>query len=329
MTGAQRHALPAVILLVMLAAGACNGDRLTNVVLEEYTVDVTCTADGECTGPGGDPVSGTWVQGDAIASATASLFSPHGTYMYIDYMRGETYVEIEMDFPTDVTGDVPLSAAMREYSGEGRTFESDAASGIIQVAPPGGSNRIPASGGFNLKFVSHGPDGEPGTDDDEVREIRNGRFELEQAPATGDTYDTGYTDSTWDDPDFGVIIEIWVYPDGTYDDYYEDEPAGSGCEGDTYDDSYDDSYDSGGCDGDTYDGTYDDTYDSGGCDSGDWSSSDTDTSGCEGDTFGDTAGGCECEGDTAMAARPSRRAFALFVPVFAIFLTRSLLRRRR
>ncbi|MBW2261071.1 MAG: hypothetical protein JRG91_03780 [Deltaproteobacteria bacterium] len=335
MNGAENRTLPAVLLIVLLGTGSCNGDKLTNVALEEYLVDVTCTADGGCTGPGGTPVEGTWVQSRAIASATASLFSPHGTYMYIDYMRGTTYVEIEMDFPTDVAGDVPLRAVMREYAGGEPTFESDTASGVIQVAPPGGSNRIPAAGGFNLKFVSHGPDGEPSTGDDEVREIRNGRFELDDQPAVGDTYDVSYPESAWDDPDFGVVIEIWVYPDGEYDDdYYEDDTYSSGgCTGDEYqDDTYDDTYDSGGCEGDTYDDTYDYTYDSGGCDSGDWTSSDTDSGGCEGDTYDDTSGdtGCDCEGDSALtASRPSRRTFALFVPVFAIFITRSLLRRRR
>ncbi len=319
MRGAPGQTLPAFLALVALACGSCSGDRLTNVVLEEYLVDVTCTADGACTGPGGGPVEGRWVESSAIASSSASLFSPDGTYMYIDYMREGTYVEIEMDFPTDVAGDVPLRAVMREYTGGEPTFASDAASGLIQVAPPGGSNRVPASGGFNLKFVSHGPDGEPSTDDDQVREIRNGRFELDVPPAAGEIYDTGYPESAWDDPDFGVIIEIWVTVEDEYDD--------------TWDDGYDDgTYDSGGCEGDTYD-EYD-TYDyddSGGCDGGDWTSSDTDSGGCEGDTYDDTSGGfdCDCEGDAAMAARPSRRAFALFLPVFAIFLTRSLLRRRR
>ncbi len=317
MRGARRRTLPAVLAFVLLVCGSCNGDRLTNVVLEEYLVDVTCTADGGCTGPGGAPVEGAWVESSAIASSSASIFSPHGTYMYIDYMREGTYVEIEMDFPTDVTGDVPLVAVMREYADGEPTFESDAASGVIQLAPPGGSNRVPSTGGFNLKFVSHGPDGEPSTDDDEVREIRNGRFELDVKPASGDAYDTGYPESAWDDPDFGVIIEIWVYPDDTYDDYYVDTP--------------DDTYDSGGCEGDTYD-EEDTVDDSGGCDAGDWTSSDTSSGGCEGDTYDDTSSdvGCDCEGDTAVTARrPSRRSFALFVPVFAIFLTRSLLRRRR
>jgi hypothetical protein len=221
---------------------------------------------------------------------------------------------------------------MREFVGGEQTFGSDAVSGVILVAPPGGANRIPESGGFHLKFIDDGPDGEAGSDDDIVREIRNGRFELDTAPPAGEVSECPWPESSWDDPDFGVIIEIWVYPEDEYDDAYDDEDHEStGCEDDsTYEDSYYD--DSGGCEGDTYyeeDSYYDD---SGGCDtgSGDTSTYD-DSSGCEGDTYdGGDSGGCDCEGDSALAARrPSRRTFALFVPAFAIFLTRSILGRRR
>jgi hypothetical protein len=323
----------AAFTMLLPVLGSCNGDEPTHVALEEYLVDVSCDASGTCRGADGEVATGNWVEARAIASATASAFRPHGTYMYIDYMRGPTFVELELDFPTDIAGEVPVSATMREWEDGALAFESDAASGVIQMAPPGGSNRIPSAGGFNVRFASFGPDGERSTEDDEVREIRNGRFQLDHAPAA-EPYDPATHESYWDDPDFGVVVEIWVYPDGEYDDtYYEDDYYESGCGSDEYygeDAAHDDTYDSGGCEGDTYE---EDPYaDSGGCDSDDWSSSEYDSGGCEGDTYDEEAGGygCDCEGDSAVTARgPGRRAFALFVPAFAIFLTRSVLRRRK
>ena len=305
------------IVMACLLVASCSEDTWTNVVFEEYLVDVTCS--GSCVGPDGEAAAGRWVETRAIASTGASIFAPRGTYMYMDYRRDTTYVEIELDFPADMAGEVPLVASMREFDDGEATFESTSARGVIQISPPP-RGEVPESGGFNIKFTAPGPDSVEGTDDDEVREIRSGRFEAASSPPPGVVYEPPYADTSWDDPDFGLIIEIWVTSETDDTTYYEDDTAG-GCEGDTYDDSYDDDYS--GCSSDTYDDPY---YDDSGC------GSDTtfgDSSGCEGDTYdGGTDGGCSCEGDDTYASSgPDRRALALLLPVLALFSVRSLRRR--
>jgi hypothetical protein len=222
-------------------------------------------------------------------------------------------VEIELDFPTDVMGEAPLVATMREYEAGQLVFESDEARGVIQVAPPSDPGDIPLAGGFNIKFTD--------SVTDQVREIRNGQFEV-AAPAPAAEYsDAPYAESTWDDPDFGIVIDIWVVVTDETDPVYE-EPADPADWSD---------YDSGGCEGDTYDS--DDSYyhdESSGCESGDWDTTDTDSGGCEGDTYDDDSdSGFDCEGDSVEAARPSPRAMAMLLPLLALFLTRSLVRRGR
>jgi hypothetical protein len=168
-----------------------------------------------------------------------------------------------------------------------------------------------------------------GTDDDAVREIRNGRFQL-AVPPPAEPYEPSYAESTWDDPDFGVVVDIWIVVTDDFEEpYYQDTVTGdgsSGCSGDTTYDPYDESYESGGCEGDLF-ATDETGYDTGGCGSGSDTYEDTGSGGCEGDTSSDDSWGCG--DDEYAAARPPRRLLALALPALAIFVTRSILKRRR
>jgi len=331
-----RVAAAVISALIPPAVGSCSGDQYANVVFEEYGQDVTCTSGGTCRGADGEIVEGNWVETRAIASTSASAFRPWGTLIWIDWSRGETWVEIELDFPTDTTGEVPLLAAMREYRDGEAVFESDYASGVVHVAPPGQADSLPVAGAFSLSFGSDGPDGERGTDDDAVREIRNGRFELTEVPERG-TYDVGYTDHAWSDPSFGFRVDVWVVEEpwdedhyGAYDEGWDD---GSGCSGDSYDDSWDDTYDddwsddSSGCEGDTYDDSSDVWGDdTSGCSGDGWDDTTTydDSSGCEGDTWEGEESGCAIG-----TGRPDTGCISFLIPFAGILLVRSLLRRHK
>ncbi len=292
--------------------GSCNGDRVVRVTFDEHLEAVRCDENGVCRDGGGIEVPGRHVDVRAVASASASRFSPKGTYIYIDYMRGERFVEMEMDFPTEEGTDTAIHAVMREYEQGELAFESTAVDGTIQIVFPGEPYRIPGYGSFHLRFLDAGPDGDAGTTDDRIREIANAVFEIEGYVNSDAPAGVYVPDDAWDDHWISPsLVTIVYYPYDPYvDSYYHDEGYSSGCEGDTYED------DTGsGCSGDTWDDSYD--------------TSSSDSSGCSGDTYDDGAGS-GCEGDYALfAPRQPRRLMALFIPAAAVFATRSLLSRRR
>lgn len=311
------------VLVIFFAAVSCNGDRIVSVTFDEFLQQVSCDEDGECTDMSGNPVEGHRVDVNASASASLSSFSPRGTYLYIDHMRSDTFVEVEMDFPTDEGADTGIRAMMREYRAGELVFESDVAAGRIRIVPPGEPDRIPGYGSFHLRFADAGEDGEPGTPDDEIREIRNATFQIEGHLGTDSPRCVDVSEDGWEDPWYGTgIVEVTYYPYDPWDSsYYQEEgyaDTSSGCQGDTYDDGWDDDYGetSGGCSGDTYD---DPAY------------YDGSSSGCEGDTYDDSDPEWDCEDDeyALSAPRPPRRLLAFLMPGIALFFTRSILRRKR
>jgi len=287
-----------------------------------------------CNDGDGNEVGGENFVVDGFMSPKASRFYPDGLYLFWSYTSGERYVEVELDFPTNVTGVVPSVTALREFVDGEEVFHTDCSRGIVSAAPPGDRGGRMA-GSFELMFVCFGPDGAEGTEDDEIRFLRYGMFEITggQADAYGEScYDDRYR-GQWD---AGVVFEIWI------DDYEDEETPGyyyydeaEGCEGDTYDDEYDGGE---GCEGDIYEDS--DEYDSGcggetwdsegdGCEGDDW---DSDSDGCEGDTS-DSSGGCDCEGDTYYAGRkkkkPGGTSWAHMMPLLVPFFLRRLFGSKR
>ncbi|MFH1437187.1 MAG: hypothetical protein ABIJ56_15880 [Pseudomonadota bacterium] len=326
------------VLAAALKAGCGDSDSRAAIIFKEFDVEVRCSDDGECRDAEGNAVRGTDVSAEGILSGPASRFAPNGVYLLWNYSRGGDYVEVELDFPTDVNGEVPSVTSLREFSGGVEVFHTDASRGTVQVVARDSRSR-PAAGFFDLIFEYYGPDGMESTGDDEVRFLRYGAFEaIDSDSQRGfDPYDDPYDDPYYDpyyDREFrdryepGVRVEIWIMDEG--DDYeYNDE---SGCEGDTYGDDYGDS---GGCDGDAYDDDYDgddSDYDDGSGCSWDGGSGD----GCDADTAdSDSGGGCDfsCDGDDTITMKNSKKrrstSFARFMPLFVPFLLRRVLRSRK
>lgn len=317
------------------AAGCGGPDEYATITFREFETDVVCGRDGTCVDDEGNEVGGMDVVSDGFMSGNASRFSPDGMYVFWSYERGGRYVEVELDVPVNVTGEVPSVTTLREYEGGREVFHTDASRGIVTIVRASRGDAT-AQGTFELMFTFFGPDGQEGTADDEVRFLRCGTFRLVQADATSQadyTYDEDYR-GIWD---IGIIIDIVVEDDapsttGTYDE-------AEGCEDDGYDESYEES--EGGCEGDTYDDSGDD-YDSAcggdswgeesdGCESGGDTSGDT--SGCEGDSS--DSGGCDfdCEGDTYYSKRKDAPAgstsWARMMPLLLPFLLRGILGSRR
>jgi hypothetical protein len=315
-----------------LAAAGCSGkgDTQIQVSFMEFRDDVVCGGGAACVDGAGNEVGGTEVTCEGFMSAGASRFSPNGAFLFWSYVSGDRYIEVEIDFPTNVAGDVPSVTSLREFRRGEQVFRTDCSRGIVNVMRTG-SIADPRVGSFELMFLYYGPDGTEGTEDDEVRFLRSGLYE-----PVGSTY--SYQDDYYYDEQYrdhwssGVRFEIWIVQDvsdeGTYDSTGE-----GGCEGDTYDG---DNYDAGeGCEGDTYDDSGDE-YDSG-CGDETWDSggdgcedSSGESSGCEGDSSGSSEG-CDfdCEGDTYYSRgkqeRPAGTSWAGMMPLLVPFLLRGLL----
>jgi len=317
------------------AAGCGGSDEYATISFREFQADVVCGRDGTCIDGEGNEVGGMDVVSDGFMSGHVSRFYPDGVYIFWSYERGSRYVEVELDVPVNVTGEVPSVATLREYEGGREVFHTDGSRGIVTIVRASRDDAA-VQGTFELMFTFFGPDGQEGTADDEVRFLRCGTFRLAQAAAVSEadyTYDEDYR-GIWD---IGIIVDIMVEDDdtgpaGTYDE-------AEGCEDDGTDDGYDEG--AGGCEGDTYDDSGDD-YDSAcggdgwgeesdGCESDDTVSDDT--SGCEGDSS--DSGGCDfdCEGDTYYSkqkhASTGSTSWARMMPILLPFLLRGLLARRK
>ena len=322
------------VLAAALQAGCGNSDSRAAISFREFAVEVRCGDDGECRDAEGNAVRGTDVFTEGIMSYPASRFAPNGVYLLWNYSRSSDYVEVELDFPTNVNGEVPSVTSLREFSGGDEVFHTDASRGIVQVVARDSRSR-PSVGYFDLMFECYGSDGMRSTADDEVRYLRYGTFRaIDSDSGSGYVpYDDPYYDPYYD-PDYwyryepGVRVEIWIVDEGDEDEYYD----GSGCEGDTYGDEYGDS---GGCGDDTYNDNYEsdgyDYDDDSGCS---WDGGNGD--GCDGDTSdSDSGGGCDfsCDGDdyTTMKNMKERRSTSLarFMPLFVPFLLRRVLRSRK
>ncbi|MBI5498842.1 MAG: hypothetical protein HY907_01255 [Deltaproteobacteria bacterium] len=333
-------------LAALPAAGCDTGDVTSRVVATVYEDAVRCDAGACVSEASGLPATGERFDVVGVLSGGASQYDP-GLYVYAGGFRtGGAFFELEIDLPAyagEETRDI--DASYREYLAGAPVFRSARVGGGISIVSLEGQDG-PYAGEFDLLFTDAGTDGTVGTADDRVRSLRIGSFTLSgREPESRPRPEYTWNDRVWVDVDVEVVFDDPAYDyetgcDGSTPEGYSE---GSGCEGDT-------STDPGGgagCEGDT-------TGDVGG------------GSGCSGDTTGDVGGGSGCSGDTGgggsgcsgdtgggggcsgggggggcagdagpsgSAMRPgssrrTNRVLSASLPLLALLITRSILRRR-
>jgi hypothetical protein len=320
--------------------GSCaNGDMTSRVIANVYERPVRCEAGACFVEESGEPATGERLDVAGVLSSGASQYDP-GLYVYAGgYRASGIFFELEMDVPADVGAATrEIRASYREYLAGEPLFMSSRVGGGISVVSLSGQDG-PYAAVFDLLFTDFGPDGAALTPDDRVRSLRLGSLTLSGLePQSPVRPEYTWPDQVWVDVDADVVLDDPAYDynygcDGSSPQGYGE---GSGCEGDT-------STDPGGgagCEGDT-------TGDVGGgsgC-SGDTTGDVGGGSGCSGDTTGDTGGGSGCSGDSAGGGctgdtapavssplssnkRRPNRVFSASLPLLALLLTRSILRRR-
>ncbi|MBI5491073.1 MAG: hypothetical protein HY905_27325 [Deltaproteobacteria bacterium] len=326
----------ACLLLFLLAAGCDTGDVTSRVVATVYEDAVRCDATACVSEASGLPATGERLDVMGVLSGGASQYDP-GLYVYAGGFRANgSFFELEIDLPAYAGEEArDIDASYREYLAGAPVFRSERVGGGISIVSLEGQDG-PYAGEFDLLFTDPGPDGAVGSVDDRVRSLRIGSFTLSgREPESRPRPEYTWNDRVWVDVDVGVVIDDPAYDyqtgcDGSSPEGYSE---GSGCEGDTSTDPGG----GGGCEGDT-------TGDVGGgsgC-SGDTTGNAGGGSGCSGDTGGG-GGGCGggggggCEGDAGPSgtvargggARRGNRALSASLPLLALVVTRSILRRRK
>ncbi len=295
----------ALLAAALLAPGLAAADE-GQVELELYDRAVLCNgATNQCTAPDGAPAES--LRAVLFMSTTASTQKPSGLYLFFQAVRASGAVLlVELDLPTVGAGAPVVS--VKEYQGNKEVFSAQRVAARIELpskllGKPDGCACL--DGRLELLATSAGPDGVPGTADDEVRRLSRGRF---NAAASGFCAGARVLDVS-----AGFEIAPLTCPaptvpgpaptpgpgtgTGTGTGSHGGGSGGGGGGGVSVNGGVGVEVDPGGCGGDESDVSYEDS----GCDA---DSSDVGDSGCEGDTGGgcDGAEGCDagstggCEG---------------------------------
>ncbi len=255
------------------------------------------------------------VAGRALVSWLLSS-RPSGLYLYLEG-RGEDGVvtALELDVAPGDTGQGHLS--LREYRAGRVVFSSDRATGTVAL-PPGPECRC-QDGYLSLSFTAAGPDGQAGTQDDEIRWIPWASFSRT---------DRFCRDAPWSEPRSELVVftlacpawalesgesppreEVGVWYEAGYDDPGDDSCAGADVQesaGVVYVDEGHGAGGSGSEDQDYRDHQdYQDYQGEGqraGSDEDQWSSGEP--GGCEPDDYSDDdSGACDREAEAATTGR--------------------------
>lgn len=111
-----------------------------------------------------------------FASRESSRFEPDGLLLYFELaLPDSTDVQAEIDM--DTSGGRDAVVHYNETRDGQILFESDAAVGVVELARDlDGLPCACADGRMELRLFDYGADGQPGTADDAVRELREGRY---------------------------------------------------------------------------------------------------------------------------------------------------------
>lgn len=272
-----------------------------------------CQGDEDCAA---QSVAGEHFAAQALIDPSVSRYAPDGLYTYFELARADGSLGVlELDIPTDAPGDRPLAdlqASYRELSGDEVRFAATQVSGQVVLPRSLLREDEPAcacdDGGFSLRFVDAGDDGELGSDDDRVRQLSFGHI------GRSDSFCGGAV-SMPADGGLRVSVDACAAPatavkrdrEASVDPapaseletpilVYEEREAGSGCSSSSSDDG-------GGCESSASDDSGCSTH----ATDADASSSSSDT-GCgdSGSSSGDSASADSgCEGDTSDDERSS------------------------
>jgi len=126
------------------------------------------------------------VEGFMFSARQSSRFEPDGLLLYFDLaLQDGTGAQMEIDLPRQLGRD-PVVHYTEEIDGR-LTFESDSATGAVELAEDLDGRLCSCSDGrFDLRLRDDGADGEAGTADDQVRELRNGVYRWDARPCARD-----------------------------------------------------------------------------------------------------------------------------------------------